>query len=262
MNILTRIVRNKLREVYEQKELVPIRLLETSPFFNTHLLSMKEHLTSAESHGIIAEFKRRSPSQGEIHRHADPYKITTGYVWAGASALSVLTDREFFGAEPGDFQVAKKSNPCPVLRKDFIIDEYQLYESRAMGADAILLIARVLSPGQVNSLTRTAQHLGMEILLEVHSKEKIRKYSSAPVDMIGINNRNLGNFKVDIGQCMELGTLLPPGPVRIAESGLDSAEKIKMLRSAGFQGFLIGSYFMNSSDPAGKCRELIKLLSE
>ena len=258
MNILDKIKQHKKQEVQERKELYPVKLLERSIFFNTACVSLKEYVTAATRSGVIAEFKRKSPSKGDINKYADVEKVSIGYMQAGASALSILTDEEFFGAKPGDMQTARKLNYCPILRKDFIIDEYQIIESRSMGADAILLIAKILNKSQVKALAGFAKNIGLEVFLETHSKEEILMLELENIDLVGVNNRNLDNFEVNIETSVKLAELLPKETVKVAESGIESPEAVKTLRDNGFQGFLIGEYFMRHSNPAEKCKELVK----
>jgi len=247
--------------VQERKELYPTKLLEKSIYFPTPTVSLKEYITTPDRSGIIAEFKRKSPSKGDINKYADAETITIGYMQAGAAALSVLTDELFFGAKPDDLKIARKFNYCPILRKDFIIDEYQIVESKSIGADAILLIAKILSPKQINELSTFAKSLGLEVLLETHTKEEILDNEIADVDLIGINNRNLDTFEVDIENSIKLAELLPQNIPKIAESGIEDTETVKTLKSNGFNGFLIGEHFMRNSQPAEKCNAFIKQLS-
>lgn len=260
MKILETIRRQKIKEVEERKSLYPVRLLEKSMYFETECVSLKSYISNEKHSGIIAEFKRKSPSKGNINLYADAEKITLGYMQAGASALSVLTDETFFGAKQQDLAIARKLNYCPILRKEFIIDEYQIVESKAMGADTILLIAKMLSPSVINQFTDFAHQLGMEVLLEAHTETEIIENINTTADLVGINNRNLNTFEVDIENSIRLAGMLPKTILKIAESGIESAGVIKKLKDNGFSGFLIGEYFMRNSDPAAKCAELIKEL--
>ncbi|RWW91895.1 indole-3-glycerol phosphate synthase TrpC [Flavobacterium cerinum] len=262
MKILETIKQQKKKEVEERKSLYPIKLLEKSIYFETQCVSLKSYISNEKYSGIIAEFKRKSPSKGNINLYADAEKVTLGYMQAGASALSVLTDETFFGAKKQDLLMARKLNYCPILRKDFIIDEYQIVESKAMGADTILLIAKMLSPTIINQFTDFAHLLGMEVLLETHTETEILENINTTADLVGINNRNLNTFEVDIENSIRLAEMLPKTIVKIAESGIESAGVIKELKNNGFSGFLIGEYFMRDSDPATKCAELIKELKE
>ncbi len=261
MNLLETIINHKRREVDELKSLFPIKLLEKSIFFESRCVSMKAYVSDPKRSGIIAEFKRKSPSKGDINKYANTEEVTLGYMQAGASALSVLTDEHFFGARKDDLQVARKFNYCPILRKDFIIDEYQIIQSKSMGADAILLIAKILSPSLIRQFIDLAHELSMEVLLETHSEKEIEDNGGINSDLTGINNRNLDNLEMNIENSIRLAGLLPNTTVKIAESGIDSVEKIRQLRQHGFDGFLIGEYFMRNSHPAEKCKELIKKLA-
>ena len=260
MSILDTIKVYKLKEVAERKSLYPIKLLEKSIFFESECVSLKEYVTDPKRSGIIAEFKRKSPSKGDINKYADAEQVTLGYMQAGASALSVLTDEHYFGAKKEDLPTARKFNYCPILRKDFVLDEYQIVESKSIGADAILLIASLLTAAEIESFTNMAHNLGMEVMLETHTNEEVVAHQDTAVDIVGINNRNLHNFEVDIENSIKLLQGLPKNITKIAESGLESAESIRLLKQHGFDGFLIGEYFMRYSHPAEKCKELIKQL--
>ena len=260
MSILETIKQHKLKEVAERKSLYPIKLLEKSIFFESECVSLKEYVTDPKRSGIIAEFKRKSPSKGDINKYADAEQVTLGYMQAGASALSVLTDEHFFGAKKEDLPTARRFNYCPILRKDFMLDEYQILESKSMGADAILLIAALLTKTEINSFTNIAHSLGLEVMLETHTNEEVIAHQETIADVVGINNRNLHSFEVDIENSIKLLQALPKKMVKVAESGIESADTIRLLKQHGFDGFLIGEYFMRHSHPAEKCKELIKQL--
>ncbi len=262
MNILDTIKQHKIKEVAEKKALIPIKFLEKSIFFDTQGVSLKKYLNDPKHVGIIAEFKRKSPSKGFINQYADPAKISLGYMQAGATALSVLTDVNFFGAKNDDLSTARRFNYCPILRKDFIVDAYQIYEAKSMGADVILLIAAILSPAQIASFTEVAHQLKMEVLLEIHNEKEWLENKNTPVDLLGINNRNLDTFEVDIENSEHLINLLPKEMTKIAESGINDVETIQRLKKMGFKGFLIGEYFMKDADPAQKCKEFIQELKK
>ena len=252
------ITKHKRQEVALRKNLQPVKRLEGSPYFEQPCLSLKAAISSPGASGIIAEFKRKSPSKGDINKEARVEEITRGYVRAGASGLSVLFDEGFFGAKKDDFMHARQNNHCPILQKDFILDEYQIIEAKSIGADVILLIGRILSPPEIKRFTNFAHGLGMEVLLETHGENEIMQNLEAGIDLMGINNRDLNTFKVNIENSMRLAALLPDHIVKVAESGIESAETIKVLKQSGFAGFLIGEYFMRDKDPAGKCASLIK----
>ncbi len=257
MTILEKIVAHKKQEVAERKELYPVKLLEQSIYFDTPAVSLKKYLTRADKSGIIAEFKRKSPSKGAINLYAKVEKTSIGYMQAGASALSILTDQEFFGGKNEDLTEARKFNFCPILRKDFVVDEYQLFEAKSIGADAILLIAECLEKEQLKALATKAKDLGLEVLMEIHSEDQLAK-ANEKVDIIGVNNRNLKDFSVSIGTSIDLFTKIPDDFVRISESGISDPNAIVELRQVGFQGFLIGEYFMNAAEPHKRCQQFIK----
>jgi len=256
MNILDTIVEEKYREVKEKKELFPIKLLEKSLFFENKNISIKEYILRDDKFGIIAEFKRKSPSKGMINEYASVEKVSIGYMQAGASALSILTDEKFFGGSMNDLTTARKFNFCPILRKDFIIDEYQIIEAKSIGADAILLIASILEPNRVLSLAKFAKSLGLEILLELHEQEELGHINQF-VDLVGVNNRNLKDFSVDINKSIQMAQSIPNEFVKIAESGISSIDNLLEFKSNGFNGFLIGERFMNSSQPEIACKNFI-----
>ena len=248
MNILEKIIAHKRIEVAENKLNIPVNHLEKKPFFNRPVVSLCESLTKENSTGIIAEFKRQSPSRGVINGNADVVKITNAYTLHGAAALSVLTDTNFFGGSNADLEKARINN-IPVLRKDFIIDEYQIVEAKAIGADVILLIAACLTPLQVKQLSAFAKTLALEVLLEIHNEDELQHICDE-CDVVGVNNRDLKYFTVDINRSLELADKIPADKVKISESGITDTDTLQMLRSAGFQGFLIGENFMREQDPA------------
>ena len=260
MNILEQIITNKQQEIQLKKELCTIKQLENSIYFNSKCVSFKQYISDPNRSGIIAEFKRKSPSKGFINKYADAEEITIGYMQAGASALSVLTDEVFFGAATKDFSSARKYNYCPILRKDFIIDEFQIIESKSIGADVILLIAKILSPQQIAQFTTLAHELGLEVLLEVQNENEIKSTQHISIDAIGINNRNLEKFTVNIENSLELASFIPATTIKISESGIENIEQIKKLKEFGFQGFLMGEYFMKQTKPALACRQFIQKL--
>lgn len=247
MNILDTIVTSKKIEVDGRKLLKPVKSLEQQSAFKREPFSMKAFLHDAGRTGIIAEFKRKSPSRGWINASADALKVTTGYVQHGAAALSVLTDEEYFGGSTADLEMAR-ANDIPILRKDFVIDEYQVVEARAMGADAILLIAACLNPGEVRRLAKFAQNLGLEVLLELHDEEELEHICSE-TELVGINNRDLRTFRVDLERSLAMAAKIPTGKIKIAESGIHSAEQVALFKRNGYQGFLIGEQFMKEPDP-------------
>ena len=255
-NILDRIIATKKKEVEVLKELTPLSELERKlAIEHRSTYSLANQLQV--SPGIIAEFKRASPSKGIINKDVSIEYIIKGYDVNGASAISVLTDRDYFQAQPTDFAAARSFTNKPILRKEFIIDEYQLYQSKMMGADVVLLIAAVLTKNEIAQFTKTAQSLGLEILIELHEELEIDKLCGSE-DIIGINNRNLKTFNVDINQSIKLKNRLGAMGSKplISESGLSSMEEINILRKEGFNGFLIGEQFMKQADPILTFKEL------
>jgi len=257
MNILDTIIAEKHGEVAARKAACPLRELEARPLFNAERRSLRAALLQENTSGVIAEFKRRSPSKGDIFAGADAVEITCGYETAGAAALSILTDAQFFGGSSEDLTAARAAVNIPILRKDFIIDEYQLVEARAIGADAVLLIAANLEKTQLRSLAERAKQLGLDVLMEVHSEEELDWWNPW-VDAVGVNNRNLKNFEVSVQTSFQLFEKMPKESVCISESGIDDPELVFALKNIGFQGFLIGEFFMKTNDPAGKCRKFIQ----
>jgi indole-3-glycerol phosphate synthase len=259
-DILTTINAYKKLEIAERKKRVPISILEKSTFFGMNCYSLRDALLRDSASGIIAEFKRKSPSKGMINDSADVIEVTKGYLEAGASALSVLTDLKFFGGLFQYFSEARAANSCPILQKDFIVDEYQVIEAKALGSDVILLIAAGLTPAEVRKFAILAHSLQMEVLLEVHNEKEIGHYCPE-VGLIGVNNRNLNTFEVNIDTAITLFPLLPSEIVSIAESGLSRPETVNDLRKYGYKGFLIGEFFMKSDNPAKACRKFIEKLN-
>ena len=260
-DILKEIVAHKKREVADQKMLVPTALLEKSIYFETPVVSMRKYLTRPDKSGIIAEFKRRSPSKGDIQPYAKVESVSIGYMQAGSSALSVLTDQKYFGGSNRDLTEARKFNFCPILRKDFIIDEYQIIEARSIGADTVLLIAECLTSKQVADLASLGKSLGMEVLLEVHSPRQLDKVCP-DVDLVGVNNRDLTTFTTSVQTSLDMADQIPREFVRISESGISHPETIGALREAGYEGFLIGEHFMSSPHPAQTCAKFITSLRQ
>lgn len=262
MNILDKIISHKRKEVEKNRELYPTKLLEQSVFFTTEPVSFSGYLRRDDKVGIIAEIKRKSPSKGDINPFVSVEQLSIGYMQAGASALSVLTDKEFFGGSNEDLKVARKFNFCPILRKDFVIDEYQVVEARAIGADVLLLIAAALSPVEVQRLSSFAQSLGLQVLLEVHTEEELQRSLCDTIDVVGVNNRNLHDFSVSIENSLRLADQIPSGITKISESGLKTPEDIITLKKAGFSGFLIGERFMSSGQPERACARMVREIRE
>jgi len=260
MNILDKIVINKKKEVRYAKERTSYTKLEESDFFHRECYSLKQFLLDPERTGIIAEFKRKSPSKGIINDKAGVKEITNAYADAGASALSVLTDRDFFMGKKADLIAARKANTIPVLRKDFMIDEYQVIEAKALGADIILLIAAILTPDEIQKLASMAKGLGLNVLLEVHNLEELERSINPNLDAIGVNNRNLADFTVSVETSYKLAPHIPAEFLKISESAISSPETIKQLKLAGFNGFLIGENFMKHEDPGQAMRDFVSAL--
>jgi indole-3-glycerol phosphate synthase len=260
MTILDRIIANKALEVAQRKEQVTISDLEKTGFFAQTTNSLKTSLLNPASSGIIAEFKRKSPSKGIINDQVTVENVTQGYAQAGAAGLSVLTDFQFFGGTDNDFLSARRANPTmPMLRKDFMIDEYQIVEAKAMGADVILLIAANLSPQQIVKLGKLAKSLGMETLLEIHDQEELDRSLCEYIDIVGVNNRNLKNFaEQNVNASLELTDKIPAHCIKISESCISQADTIRLLKSVGYKGFLIGETFMKTPDPAISLQHFIQ----
>lgn len=258
MNILDQIIADKKEEVAQRKSLYPIKLLEQSTYFDGKPVSLKKYIRRKDKLGIIAEFKRKSPSKGVINNSAQVERTTIGYMQAGASGLSILTDGKYFGGKNEDLTIARSFNFCPILRKDFIVDEYQIIEAKSIGADVILLIAAALKPQEIKTLGAFAQSLGMEVLLEVHNKKELETSVNENVDLLGVNNRNLGTFHTDIQTSKDLAAMIPNDFVKVSESGISDPNVVVDLMSYGFEGFLIGEYFMHKGSPEKACRDFIK----
>ncbi len=248
MNILEKIVEHKRAEIAERKRSISVMELEQRAFFSRQPLSLKKFLLDQTRTGIIAEFKRKSPSKGIINERAAVAEVTAAYALHGASGLSVLTDSHFFGGRLMDLEEAR-FNEVPILRKDFMIDEFQVIEARSAGADVILLIAACLSPARVKSLAATARSLGMEVLLEIHQHSEL-DHICDDIDLVGVNNRDLRTFTVNVELSVDLGRQIPAEKIKISESGIGSVETIKYLKNAGFRGFLIGENFMKQPEPS------------
>lgn len=261
MTILDRINEFKKYEVARRQEKFPISALQDSAGYYWERRSLAESLRSSTTYGIIAEFKRKSPSQQDINLAADPTKITAAYQEAGATGISCLTDQEFFGAQPTDIDAVRKAVTLPIIRKDFTIDRYQIHEAKAMGADAILLIAASLSAGQIDEFSAEANELGLEVLCEIHNEAEAAKVSPE-VNVVGVNNRNLKDFKVSISNSIRLAEILPPSLVRISESGIDDPQSVVRLRREGYEGFLIGTHFMRQPEPGVALAQFIEKIGE
>lgn len=246
MNILEQIIADKKIEVAHKKEYMPAKALEILPDFKRRTISLKESILNTT--GIITEFKRKSPSKGIINDTSKVADVVKGYDLNGSAGMSILTDEKYFGGTNDDIFNARDATKKPILRKDFMIDEYQIIEAKAIGADVILLIAACLTPEEVKTLSAFAKSLQLEVLLELHAKEEMDHICDS-VDLVGINNRDLKNFQVNWQHSIELASMLPKDKIKIAESGIHNVDTLLMLKKNGFDGFLIGENFMKNTNP-------------
>ncbi|MHA8061682.1 indole-3-glycerol phosphate synthase TrpC [Aquirufa beregesia] len=251
MSILATILDSKRKEVAERKSRISMSALEKTGFFARNCHSLAMSLTQPASTGIIAEFKRKSPSKGVINDRLTVEEVTQAYAAAGAACLSVLTDTPFFGGTDQDFEKARRANPhIPILRKDFMVDEYQIVEAKAMGADVILLIAAALSPQEIKQLGTLARSLGMETLLEVHDEAELNRSLGEHISVVGVNNRNLKNFaEQNVEASKRLAEKIPATCIKVSESCISGPNIIQELRGYGYKGFLIGESFMKTEAP-------------
>lgn len=259
MNILEQIIRDKREEVAKLKQQIDTKSFEKSEFFARKTFSLRKHVQDNFLSGIIAEFKRQSPSKGIINNKAKVEEVTKAYAEAQASAISVLTNTVYFGGNNQDLTLARKVNKIPILRKEFIVDEFQILEAKALGADAILLIAAALKPEQVKNFGALAHSLGLEVLLEVHNQEELKAINQN-VDLVGVNNRNLKTFETNIQISKDLASKIPQDFVKVSESGIHNPLKIIELKEYGYEGFLIGERFMATENPGKACSRFIKSL--
>ena len=260
MTILEKIIENKKMELDLLKKITPVRDLENSILFPRKVISLSESLIDKTKTGIVAEFKRKSPSKGIINSTSQVGEVTSGYIMEGASGVSILTDTQFFGGSNSDIMHIREKSFFPILRKDFIIDEYQVIESKSIGADVILLIAAILGEKEILRFSELARSLGMEVLLEIHDPYELTKVNRN-VNIIGVNNRNLKTFEVNTDISESLIEKIPDGFLKISESGITSNKIIKKLRVSGYNGFLIGGKFMNDTDPVKAFSEFVKDLN-
>lgn len=258
-DILQEIIATKRAEVDRRKRETDLKALYRQAEIPRHVRSLRKAL-QASSTGVISEFKRRSPSKGWINRDADVRHIVRAYQQAGATALSVLTDTPYFGGTDDDLRAARQQSTLPILRKDFTIDEFQLVESRVLGADAVLLIAAAMTRERCRLLAETAHRLELEVLLEIHDRSELA-YCCEYVDILGVNNRNLGSFRTDVSNSFRLAELMPEGVVHISESGISNPDTVRKLRAVGFKGFLIGENFMKTEAPGKALEDFINALS-
>lgn len=258
MNILDKIIADKKTEVALKKKMLPVEAWQSFPHYREKRFSLRESLLKKNSTGIIAEFKRKSPSKGIINDKAELKNVVSAYE-PGSAGISVLTDEKYFGGTNDDLLETRNIVSVPILRKDFIIDEYQLYEARSIGADVILLIAACLSKEEVRQLAAAAKKLELEVLLEIHDAQEL-DHICDNVDMVGVNNRNLKTFEVDINTSLKLIQKIPADKIAVAESGISNTDTIIILKEAGFKGFLIGENFMKQPDPSIAFAEFVQQL--
>ena len=259
MSILNEIISDKKKEVELRKKLFPPTYWEKSPLFGRKTYSLANKLRNSRS-GIIAEHKRRSPSQSNINISLSVSEVARGYEAAGVCGMSILTDLKYFGGSLEDLNTARAVCEFPLLRKEFIIDPYQVIEAKANGADVILLIAAILSRDKIKLLSETAKSLNLEVLLEVHNEKELEKSIMPSLDMLGVNNRDLKTFKVNLENSRKLAHKIPDDFVKVSESGISKIESIQDLKNFGFQGFLIGESFMKSANPGDSALNFIKKL--
>jgi indole-3-glycerol phosphate synthase len=259
MNILDKIVIDKRKEVDLRKSLIPVRQLEQSVLFERETNSMTQNLRKSNS-GIIAEHKRRSPSKSVINQNLNVQDVAIGYEKSGVCGMSVLTDGKYFGGALDDLLLARASCNLPLLRKEFVIDSYQIIEAKAYGADVILLIGAILTREEIKQFSELAKSLNLDVLLEVHNEEELRKSIMPSLDMLGVNNRNLKTFEVSLEISKALSELIPNDFVKVSESGINSVEAIKELQPYGYKGFLIGENFMRTDNPGQSATDFIKAL--
>lgn len=261
MTILEEIIAFKKQEVAKIKADVAVKKMIDSPHFKREPLSLKKSLVALENNGIIAEFKRKSPSKGVINDKADIATVTAGYIAAGVSAQSILTDTYFFGGSINDLLAARAVQQThPILRKDFIVDAFQIIEAKAIGADVILLIAACLTAQEIKNFGNLAEDLGLEVLYEVHTQEELEKIPEIDGKIIGINNRNLKTFEVDIENSIALSRQIPDTCLKVAESGISDPKIIQTFKNIGFDGYLIGENFMKTKDPVKACLEFSRAI--
>lgn len=257
MTILEKIIETKKNELEIVKKTIPIEELKKLPNFERKSISLVDRLKNS-SHGIIAEHKRKSPSKSIINDSISINEIITGYNNANVCGISVLTDKDYFGGSLNDLRNARKLTNIPILRKEFIIDEYQIIEAKANGADVILLIAACLEKDQIKSFSSLAKEIGLEVLIEIHDENELKKCLTDTIDIIGVNNRNLKTFEVDINTSIKLSNMIPKKFTKISESGISNYNEIIKLRKYGFKGFLIGELFMKNNNPGKEVLNLIQ----
>lgn len=261
MNILDKIVADKRNEVALRKSLIPTKQLEASILFHRETYSLSNALKNSTS-GIIAEHKRRSPSKSVINQNLNVQDVASGYETAGVCGMSVLTDGKYFGGALDDLLLARASSELPLLRKEFIIDPYQIIEAKAYGADVILLIAAILSRSEIKAFSELAKSLNLDVLLEVHNEEELHKSIMPSLDMLGVNNRDLKTFEVSLETSKQLSSIIPDDFVKVSESGISSVRAIRELQPYGYKGFLIGENFMKTDNPGQSAKAFINQLEQ
>jgi indole-3-glycerol phosphate synthase len=257
MNTLSKILEHKKQQVAQRKKECPIRDLTESQFYRDTCRSFSEAIRHGNP-GIIAEIKRKSPSQGAINANLDAVALAKIYQTSGAAAISVLTDEHFFGGTSNDLSNVKSNVSIPVLRKDFIVDEYQVFEAKSIGADAILLIAEALEKSHLHELALIASSLGMEVLLEIHTADQLEKFNEE-IHVLGVNNRNLKTQEISLKTSVELYPFLPKGITLITESGVQTPTDLISLVDIGYHGALIGTSIVGNCDPGSKLKQFTHL---
>lgn len=257
MSILAQIVIDQRIEIALKKKMMSQAQLQAMPHYNSKTISFAEGIRQT-SMGIVAEHKRRSPSKPQIKLHSRAAAVATGYEQAGVAAMSVLTNGQYFGGSLEDLLLARAACNLPLLRKEFIVDAYQIHEAKAYGADAILLIKACLNAEETDQLAKTAKEIGLDVLLEVHNLEELTQAPLTYVDVVGVNNRNLKDFSVDLNTSLTLAKHIPNDKVKISESGISSYDAIEKLSNAGFDGFLMGEHFMLQDNPGEAAQNFIQ----
>ena len=257
MKILDKIVEDKKIELKNLSSKIPVSLLEKRSLFSRQCISLKNSILNSPS-GIICEFKRKSPSNNNINYETSIIDVIKGYQNAGAVGVSILTNKKYFDGDISDIIETREILDIPILRKEFIVSEYQVIEAKSIGSDAILLIASILKSEEISKLSSLAKSLDLEVLVEIHSFDELKKISSDDIDIIGVNNRNLDTLEIDLNNSIEIYKEIPDKFLKISESGISRVESILKLREVGYQGFLIGENFMKSRDPMEEAYNFIK----
>ena len=257
MKILDKIIEDKKIEINKLLSNSSISKLENSHLFSRKCISLKESIKNNNS-GIICEFKRRSPSNQNINYISSLSDVVSGYEEAGAAGLSILTNKKYFDGDTQDIIDIRDISNLPILRKEFIISEYQVIEAKSIGSDAILLIASILSEEEIIGYSSLAKSIGLEVLLEIHSEDELYKISGDDIDIVGVNNRNLDTLEIDLNNSVELYGKIPSKFIKISESGISEVESILKLKEVGYNGFLIGEKFMKTRNPMESAHDFIK----